>query len=165
MTEVVLNPGDFYFTGFDPGHPTAVRTLLGSCVAITLWNSRLGLGGMCHYVVPRRGHTDPSSTLDGRYAEEAVRMFIREVNRHGTRPDEYEVGLFGGGYQFPAQRGGTFDVPGQNVSAGRKLLQFAGFHVGAEHVGGTGPRTVELDLKTGVVRLRHTDTAVGRGMS
>lgn len=163
MAEVVLNPGDFYFTR--PGHrDTVVKTLLGSCVAITLWHPRFGHGGMCHYVVPQRGRREERHALDGRYAEEAVRMFLDAVNRTGTRRCEYEVGLFGGGSQFPSQRGGTFDVPSQNIRAGRKLLAVAGFSVGAEHVGGTGPRTVELDLSTGTIRLRHNDLAVGRGM-
>ena len=160
MSEVVLHPGDFYFTRAGE-HRTAVKTLLGSCVAITLWHPGLGIGGMCHYVIPKRSRR-AEGPLDGRYGEEAVRMFIDAVNRHSTRPHEYEVGLFGGGSQFPAQRG--FDVHAQNVAAGRKLLQLAGFHVGAEHVGGTGPRVVELDLTTGTIRLRHSDNCVGRGM-
>ena len=32
----------------------SVRTLLGSCVALTLWHPRLRVGGMCHYLLPRR---------------------------------------------------------------------------------------------------------------
>jgi chemotaxis protein CheD len=165
MSEVVLHPGDFYFTRVT-GHRTVVRTLLGSCVAITLWHPGFGIGGMCHFVVPRRGRSAATRAhgLDGRYAEEAVRMFIEAVNRHGTRPYEYEVGLFGGGSQFPSQRGGALDVPRKNVAAGRRLLELAGFHVGAEHVGGTGPRVVELDLATGTIRLRHNEDCVGRGM-
>lgn len=163
MGEVTLHPGDFYFTQAGDRH-TAVRTLLGSCVAITLWHPTRRVGGMCHYVVPRRGRAERARGLDGRYAEEAVRMFIEAVHRHGTRPAEYEVGLFGGGSQFPSQRGRTFDVPGQNVEAGRILLRLAGFRVGAEHVGGTGPRVVELDLTTGTIRLRHNEDCVGRGM-
>ncbi len=163
MSEVVLQPGDFYFTRVGE-HRTVVKTLLGSCVAITLWHPGSGVGGMCHYVMPKRGRAEKAHRLDGRYAEEAVRMFIDAVNRHGTRPHEYEVGLFGGGSQFPSQRGGgTYDVPGRNVVAGRKLLRLAGFQVGAEHVGGIGPRVVELDLTTGTIRLRHSDHCVGRG--
>lgn len=164
MSDVVLNPGDFYFTGFHHDRHEVVRTLLGSCVAITLWHARLGLGGMCHFVVPERGRTDRPARLDGRYAEEAVRMFVHAVDRHGTRPEEYEVGLFGGGSQFPTQRGGTFDVPRRNVRAGRVLLERAGFRVCAEHVGGTGPRVVEMDLNTGEIRLRHSELGAGRGM-
>lgn len=163
MSEVVLHPGDFYFTRAGERR-TVVKTLLGSCVAITLWHPALGIGGMCHYVIPKRGRTAGAHGLDGRYAEEAVRMFIDEVNRYGTRPYEYEVGLFGGGSQFPSQRGGGFDVPRENVSSGRRLLELAGFHVGAEHVGGTGPRMVELDLQTGAIRLRHNAHYVGKGM-
>ena len=165
MSDVVLQPGDLYFTGTGTAqHDRAVRTLLGSCVAITLWHPTVRLGGMCHYVVPSRGRADPSAHLDGWYADEAVHMFVDAIDRHGTRPGEYEVGMFGGGSQFPSQRRGAFDVPRQNIRAGRKLLERAGFRVGAEHVGGTGPRVVELDLDTGTIRLRHSDLCAGTGM-
>jgi chemotaxis protein CheD len=162
MSDVVLQPGDLYFTAPNADERT-VRTLLGSCVAITLWHPTLRLGGMCHFVVPR--HTEPAAHLDGWYAEDAVHMFVDAVDRHGTRPEEYEVGMFGGGSQFPTQRSGAFDVPRQNIRAGRELLERAGFRVGAEHVGGTGPRVVELDLDTGTIRLRHGDPVVGQGLS
>ena len=42
--DVVLGPGDLYFGRGEH----QVRTLLGSCVGITLWHPRAYLGGMCH---------------------------------------------------------------------------------------------------------------------
>src|SRR5439155_18563598 len=42
--EIFLQPGEWYFGDAD----TRIRTLLGSCVAITMWHPRRCLGGMCH---------------------------------------------------------------------------------------------------------------------
>ena len=59
--DVFLQPGDFYFG--EAG--TRIRTLLGSCVAITLWHPILHIGGMCHIMLPERGersHRDRKST-------------------------------------------------------------------------------------------------------
>ena len=57
--EIFLQPGEFYFGDA----ATRIRTLLGSCVAITLWHPARMIGGMCHYMLPnRQKHHGP---LDG----------------------------------------------------------------------------------------------------
>ncbi len=150
--EVLLRPGDFCFG--DQG--TVIRTLLGSCVAITMWHPGRRVGGMCHYVVPSRRAGPQSRELDGRYADEVVRMFQREIAGLWTEPSEYQVKMFGGGAQFEARPGlDTLDVPSDNVVAGLRLLSAAGFAVSAHHLGGTGHRNVVFDVSTGAVWLKH----------
>ncbi len=152
-----LNPGDFYFSTAQ----VLIRTLLGSCVSITLWHRRLHMGGMCHYVIPSRLHRAGDTHLDGRYADEAVTMFLRAVERCGTRPHEYQVGMFGGGRQFPGvPESRVLDIPAENVTVGRNLLERHGFVVSAMHVGGHGFRRVNLDLSTGYVTVMHPERRV-----
>ena len=45
-----LMPGDFVFGNSE----LKLKTLLGSCVAITLWHPDKKIGGMCHYMLPGR---------------------------------------------------------------------------------------------------------------
>lgn len=156
--EVILNPGDFCFAG----EGTRIRTLLGSCVSITLWHPRHRIGGACHYMMacrsgmPCRPVPVKDRDLDGRYAEEAVELFLRHVNRHGTRPREYEVKMFGGGNQFEGAGGAqNLDVPRNNVAAGLRLLGQHGFVLSDSHVGGYGYRRLTFDLSTGAVDLTH----------
>jgi chemotaxis protein CheD len=155
--DVVLRPGDFHFA--EEG--ARISTLLGSCVSITMWHPRLLVGGMCHYVVPsrRRPIADLEARyadLDGRYADEAVQLFLREVHRCATRPQEYEVKMFGGGSQFTgAAAKSTVDIPGDNVAVGLQLLAHHGFTLLTRHLGGTGPRQVVFELATGNVWLKH----------
>ena len=76
--EIFLHPGDWYFG--DKHHK--VRTLLGSCVSITLWHPKAKLGGMCHYLLARR--TDRrSAALSGRYGDEAMLLMLHEVLASG----------------------------------------------------------------------------------
>ena len=96
ILEIFLQPGEFYF-GEDK---TRIRTLLGSCVAIVLWHPRLHIGGMCHYMLPQRPRKRQGEALDGRYAEDAMHMFMRELGRSGTNPADYQVKLFGAGQMF-----------------------------------------------------------------
>ena len=160
--DLVLEPGQFYF-GADH---LRIGTLLGSCVAITMWHPRIKIGGMCHYLLPSRGTTPQpdDEPLDGRYADEALEMFMQKFEQTATAPGEYEAKLFGGGNQFPEHFPGdvagpraarSIDVPTRNVDAGMALLAGHGLHVRARHVGGTGPRQVVLDLGTGHVWVRH----------
>ena len=66
VIDVFLQPGEFYFGE----EKTRIRTLLGSCVAVTLWHPKLRIGGMCHYMLPRRPRDKAGAAekLDGRYA-------------------------------------------------------------------------------------------------
>lgn len=168
LREIVLRPGDWWFGG----GATRVRTVLGSCVAVTLWHPRRRVGGMCHYMLPERGDgagTDERSRdgrgtdergRDGRYGDQVLAQLVREVAHAGGAPGEYEAKLFGGGRMFRigeiAHGGSALQVSDRNVQAGRTLLLRHGFACTAEHVGGYGHREVILDLPDGHVWVRHT---------
>lgn len=152
ILEIFLQPGEFYFGEEN----TRIRTLLGSCVAVTLWHPRLHIGGMCHYMLPSRMGEPGRETLDGRYADEAMRLFLRELKASRTRPTEFQVKLFGGGNMF----GGTtrrheLDISTRNVEAGRQLLRQHGFRLSAEDLGGLGHRNVMLELWSGDVWVKR----------
>ena len=156
--DVFLSPGQFYFgTG-------QVSTLLGSCVAITFWHPTRKVGGMCHYLLPgrRRELGSTARELDGRYADEAIEMFRREIVAAATEAYDYEVKMFGGGAQFTDQHWDSgIDVPGRNIETGVRLLADLGLEVSARHLGGIGARTLRLDLDTGEVWLRHQSAMDG----
>lgn len=144
----VLAPGEFYF-----GHQgEQVKTLLGSCIAITLWHPKRKVGGMCHYLLPSSGKPCQDN-LDGRYADQAMELFMRALKRTATRPREYEVKLFGGGNMFPGAASRS-DVGERNIEAAYSLLKVNGFPKPQSHVGESGHRTVILDLASGETWLR-----------
>jgi chemotaxis protein CheD len=161
--DVVLSPGEFYFGNGD----LRIGTLLGSCVAITLWHPQTRSGGMCHYLLPGRAPSARihAGRLDGRYGDEAMLMFMHEIQRTGTHPSEYQAKIFGGGNQFPHQprpdADHRIDIPERNVESGLELLDRYGFPpVAARHLGGSGARQVVLNLLSGDVWLRHSEITV-----
>ncbi|GAA3392222.1 chemotaxis protein CheD [Cryptosporangium minutisporangium] len=154
--DVILHPGDFCFASAG----TRIRTLLGSCVSISMWHPRRRIGGMCHYMIPRRRRpADAGHELNGRYADEAIELFLRELSRTRTMPHEYQVKMFGGGNQFPAARR-ALDIPRQNIEIGLELLEQHGFELTATHLGGTGARHIVFDLSDGGVWMKHTGQTV-----
>lgn len=150
--DVFLNPGDVFFGD----RQTRLRTLLGSCVAITIWHRELKVGGMCHYMLPARGR-GKITKLDGRYADEAILLLLKEALRQCTDPYEYEVKLFGGGNMFAGanKKNNTLNIAGRNVIAGQELLQRHGFAIAAEHLGGDGHRNIVFDIASGDVWVRQ----------
>lgn len=185
VIEIFLQPGDFYFGDRD----TRIRTILGSCVAITIWHPSMLIGGMCHFVLPTRHKEKPAAlmerltirpiehitfakplALDGRYADEAMEMFMREIRASKTRPDEYHIKLFGGGNMFPAIKkdGGNCtkqscspmasdcrNVSCRNELTAQQMVKQYGFNIQAASLGGAGSRQIFFDIWTGHVWSRH----------
>jgi chemotaxis protein CheD len=151
--EVFLKPGETWFGG----GRTRVRTLLGSCVAITLWHPSRHIGGMCHYMLGDRP-AGRSAELDGRYAEDAMAILHRGMLRHGSLPAEYQAKLFGGGRMFdiPAPKGESRGVQDRNIEVADQLMKKYGITVAARHTGGDGHRTLLFDVWSGHVWMRHT---------
>ncbi len=147
--EVYLNPGEFYFGEGD----IRITTVLGSCVSITLWHPKHRHGGMCHFILDSRGVV--VDHLDGKYADEAIELFMNELAERKTSASEYVTKVFGGGNMF-ATTGNVpgMDIGGQNVEAAHRLLQRRGFCIAAENVGGNGHRRMMFDLWNGDVWMR-----------
>ena len=160
VIEIFLQPGDFYFGE----EKTRIRTLLGSCVAITAWHPRRLIGGMCHYMLPHRPRAAEAPALDGRYADEALQLFLREMRREKTPPWEYQVKLFGGGQMFEqtGQPRRHINISERNADYGKELIAKFGFKLIAEDLGGTGHRNVILDLWSGDVWLKRAGMVSGQ---
>jgi chemotaxis protein CheD len=153
VIEIFLQPGELWFGD----EHTRIRTILGSCVAVTLWHPRRRIGGMCHYMLPSRirGTGKP---LDGRYGDEALDLLTKEIRAVHSLPHEFEAKLFGGGHMFQRFCTGKScggQVPDRNVAAGRELVLRHGFKVKAEQLGGHGHRQVIFDIWSGHVWVKH----------
>lgn len=155
VLEIFLQPGEFHFGDAQ----TRIRTLLGSCVAIVLWHPRLRIGGMCHFMLP--GRARGAGLLDGRYAGDALKLFLRELRRTGTRPADYQAKVFGGGHMFAGAS--AVEVAAANREAARRLLAQESFAVHAEDMGGHGHRNVVFDVWNGDVWIRRVPLQRGAG--
>jgi chemotaxis protein CheD len=155
IVEIFLQPGEIYFGDRD----TRIRTVLGSCVSLTLWHPELRVGGMCHYMLPFRSMEKRKFApggMDGRYADEAFELLLKEVDAMGAPRQEYHVKLFGGGNMFPERRNEKSHVGLKNVEIARKLVEAHGLHCMAEHLGGHGHRNVVFDVWDGNVWVRQS---------
>jgi chemotaxis protein CheD len=153
--EILLQPGEYYFSN-DPN--TRIRTLLGSCVSVTFWHPKFKMGGMCHFLLPKRKHPMKqlnSELADARYAEEALWLLAEDIRQNGLPLRQFQAKLFGGGRMFGGEEGSMGDVGYKNVQIARELLQSMGLSSVSEHVGGAGHRNVFFDLWNGDVWVRQ----------
>lgn len=151
LVEIQLMPGEYYFGDKN----TRIHTLLGSCIAMTLWHPQLFIGGMNHIVLPSRSKPGDAQ-LNGYYADEALLLFMHELVKSHTHPAEYQVKLFGGGKMFQRSLADkAYDVAHGNIEAARALLDASGFNIHVEHVGGSGHRSIIFDLRDGSVLVKH----------
>lgn len=152
VIHITLAPGEFFFGGGN----TCIHTLLGSCVAITLWHPDKHIGGMCHYLLPARGSNQ--NTKQGHYADDAIQLFLDEIRNADTHPNEYEVKLFGGGNMLSGLNNQThqFSISQHNIETGRELLKQSGFSsIKATDVGGNHHRKIYLELWSGDVWVQR----------
>jgi chemotaxis protein CheD len=136
--------------------PAMLRTVLGSCVGITLWNERLGLGALCHGVLPRcpRGMQAPEGY---RYIDFAIRELARQFETLGAARAEIQTKLFGGADVLPVHpsSSGRATVGRQNCQSAIETLRQESLTVLASDLGGPVGRIIEFNTATGEVRLRR----------
>ncbi len=145
-----LMPGQWHF-----GQGSLLKTLLGSCVAITLWHPTKKIGGMCHFLLPSRA-TRGTAPLDGRYGDEAMELLLQSIRRSGTRPSDYVAHLYGGADTMPDGMNIKFNVGERNIEMGWSLIDKNGFQMQDVDVGDCVPRTVTIDLPSGRVEVKRS---------
>ncbi len=152
IREIFLHPGDFHFGDAT----TRIVTLLGSCVSITVWNPRLRVGGMCHYMLPSRGAPPAGGGYDGRYGDEAMLLLMQNIRNLGADPAEFQAKVFGGANMFPLKcQRNEMNVGERNIEMALTLLQHYRISIKAKHIGGDGHRKLMLDIWSGDAWLKH----------
>ncbi|MDH5360266.1 MAG: chemotaxis protein CheD [Gammaproteobacteria bacterium] len=151
-----LMPGEIYFGKDKPG----VKTLLGSCVAVTLWHPIMLIGGMCHITLPG---TNPNDT-NPKYAYGAINTFLKAIKQHRAHANEFIVQIYGGGKMTsvddpPSMR----DIGNKNVLKTIELIAHTKFRLHHMDVLDTKYRHVELSLTTGRVVCKATDVSLTMG--
>ncbi|ABR54131.1 CheD, stimulates methylation of MCP proteins [Methanococcus vannielii SB] len=131
--------------------PDSIETLLGSCVAIILYDRGKKIGGLAHIMLPKSRESDSKSP--GKYADTAVPELLERLVKLGARRDKLVAKIAGGAAMFKANTN-SIDVGKKNIDASKDELKKVGLRVSSEDTGGESGRTVVLSLKDGNVTIR-----------
>lgn len=152
LMDIFLQPGEL-FVG---DAAFQIRTILGSCVSITLWHPQACVGGMSHFLLPTRSVPVPGQMLDGRYGDEALQWMLKDLRAAGVNPKQCQAKIFGGGNMFPGQtRASAITVGQRNGEAARQLLAQEGIQVVTESLYGVGHRQIIFNVSNGDVWSRQ----------
>lgn len=157
ICDVLLQPGEYAV-----GDATCrIRTVLGSCVSITLWHQQRRVGAMSHFLLATRG-TAPAGALDARYGEEALTLMLRDLALMGVPAQQCQAKIFGGAQMFTEMPGpGAPQVGRRNGESARSLLRDLGITIQSESLFGCGHRQIVFDVASGDVWSRQVRPASG----
>lgn len=132
--------------------PFLVTTILGSCVAVTLYNQRSGLGAICHAMLP-----EGSSSADFKFVDKAVGHMVNWFRGKGIANSEIEAKLFGGAVMFSGSGDPKrqINVGMANVQMALNMLLSAGIPLVAKDIGGRRGRKILFMSNTGEVLLKR----------
>jgi chemotaxis receptor (MCP) glutamine deamidase CheD len=147
--EVTLHLGGVHAAA----EPTVVKTLLGSCVAVCLWDPGLAAGGMNHFLLPNAGAGTPVDEPT-RFGVHAMDRLIGEMLKLGVDPRRFVAKVFGGASVL-AFSGASAAIPRANVRFVRAYLAREGIRVVATSVGGTLPRQIRFHTDSGRAFVRR----------
>ncbi len=134
-----------------PGHvaasagPDAFTTVVGSGVAVCVWDPIHGVGGMAHFLLPEAGSAAPAP----RYGDVAMGSLLDQLRALGGR--SYRATVHGGSAPpIASERGHLGD---RNVAAALAMLAQRGIMVVARDVGGAGARKIVFHSSRGAVEM------------
>ena len=129
---------------------TTVSTILGSCVAVCLYDKVLRYGGINHYMLPLWNGNGLASP---KYGNIAIEKLLEAMYGLGCKKENLVAKVFGGGEVIDT--GSHFHIGVRNIETAFEMLRMQGIPVVAKSVGGTQGRKLDYDTDTGVVRQRY----------
>ena len=134
--------------------PMIISTLLGSCVAVCLWDPLRKIGGMNHILLPGRADLKHFNT-PARYGVNAMELLINEIITLGGRKRNLVAKIFGGSNIYP--------VLSENLATGPRIVAFVkeflaleSIEIISENTGGSDTRVIYFHTDTCEVFLRRT---------
>ncbi|MBW4056587.1 MAG: chemotaxis protein CheD [Proteobacteria bacterium] len=145
---IYLKPGEVLATR----SPMLVSTVLGSCVAVTMFSPSRGFGAICHAMLP--ANSDQEEDL--RYVDTAVKHLYAKAIEQGAGAD-LVVKLFGGAHVLGVKDNklAKLTIGEQNVVQAEAVLGSLGLAASARNTGGYRGRKLFFCTRSGDVYMRR----------
>ena len=125
-----------------------LRTFLGSCIGLALYDGRHRVAGLAHVVLPRsQGETD----LPGKFVDTAVPMLLREMKRLVGGTILPTARIVGGANMFATNVVRT--IGQQNIEASELVLGEMEIPIVGRHCGGEKGRRMTVNTTSGLITI------------
>jgi chemotaxis protein CheD len=140
-----------------PGHifvsaaPAAVTTILGSCVAVCLWDPRMRVGGINHFMLPQYASADGASP---RFGNVAMDQLFEQMRLAGARLPLLQARVYGGSCMFQQMQSPTGHLGQKNAALALEFLRRRNIEIIDTAVGGTRGRRLTFHTDEGTACLK-----------
>jgi len=131
--------------------PAAISTVLGSCIAVCLYDVRLGIGGMNHYLLP---FWNGNGLQSPKFGNIAIPKLIEAMMMRGSMLQTMEAKIFGGA-SMNISITDSMMIGQKNILVAKEILKEYKIAIVAEDVGGQSGRKIQFDLGRGKVLLKY----------
>jgi len=129
--------------------PLVITTILGSCAALCLWDSKNKVGGMNHYLLPEGSDGGPNRLRYGNVANPAL---LNELLALGCELKNLQAKVFGGSSAFAANP--LQSVGSRNVQLAEEFLRKSNIPLVSKDVSGKHGRRLAFHTDDGVTQIR-----------
>lgn len=137
---------------FVTSEPSEITTVVGSCIAVCLWDNEKKIAGMNHYMLPL-WNGDGLKTL--KYGNIAIVRLVDEMYNAGAKKKNLVAKVFGGAAINLSQ---TFGVGERNIKVAYDVLADCGIPIVAKDVGSNRGRKIILSSIDGGVFIRYASS-------
>jgi chemotaxis protein CheD len=131
--------------------PYLIKTVVGSCIALCIWDSHSTIGGMGHIMLPK-SNGDPKAP-PGKYADIAVKSLISTMVNEGSSIVNMQASCVGGASMFQNHQHKFESVGIKNYRMVKKELADLGIPIVTKAVGGISGRRVVMNCTSGVITI------------
>ena len=147
-----IKNGDVFTTSSD----IIMKTELGSCVSLCLWDAEKKSGGMNHYLLPYRNEIRKSPS---EFGDHANRVLIQAMLRSGSRMENLRALIFGGASLRLLSD--HFRVGEQNILIAEEIVKAYKIPILHRFVGGNLSRSIRFINKSGLIDLKEIEMNTG----
>jgi chemotaxis protein CheD len=125
-----------------------LRTLLGSCIGVALYDRAHRVAGLAHVVLPK---SQGIPELPGKFMDTAIPALLEQMAQLVGRAVEPTARIAGGANMFATD---VVDTIGrQNIEASDRILRELDIPIIGRHCGGEQGRRMALDAASGVITI------------
>jgi chemotaxis protein CheD len=137
---------------FAEGVPCQITTILGSCISVCLWDSKLKIGGMNHYMLSLWNGDGLASPKFGNIA---IEKLIEKMIKLGSDQKNLQAKIFGGADLFDRSKRESVTIGGMNIKIAEEILKRQRIRIVNCSVGGKQGRKIIFNTSTGEVLLKY----------
>lgn len=129
----------------------AVTTILGSCVAVCLWDPVTEIGGINHFLLPSFGGEGIASP---RFGNIAIKELLDQLAQLGSQKQNLLAKMFGGACVLEAFRQRQHHLGTKNIEIAQELLKSESIPLVGHDVGGQRGRKLIFHTDDGTAWVK-----------